>query len=109
MTALKVWWAKSKWAVWALLGLGAAIMLAVLYSLFNQKPKPRPGQPTQPGLPPVPKALQDKVDAAEEHALVTQVEARTQAADKKAELTEIAKLDDGAERRKRLAAMLTKL
>lgn len=105
MTALKVWWAKSRWAVWALIGLITVIMLAVLKSLFFGG-KPKPGQVAEPGLPPVPKALQEKVNKAEEDALKARVFATVKASEEKAQLAEVLKIDDGAERRKRLAEML---
>jgi len=104
MTALKVWWAKSRWAVWAIIGLIAVIMLAVLKSLFFGG-KPKVGE-ADAGLPPVPKALQAKVDKAEEDGLKARVEAVAVAGEQKKQLDEVMKIDDGAERRKRLAAML---
>ena len=105
MAAFKAWWAKSRWAVWVVIGVLAVVMLAVLRSLFDVKPKP--GQP--PGLPPVPKQLQDKVNKAEEDNLVARVESKVKAEEQKKQLQEVMKVDDGTERRKRLAEMLSKL
>ena len=105
MLAFKVWWAKSRWAVWAFIGFLVVVMLAVLKSLLDVKPKP--GDP--PGLPPVPKVLQDKVDLAQEDGLRVRVESKVVAEEHKKELEVVMKIDDGAERRKRLAEMLAKL
>lgn len=105
MAAFKAWLAKSRWAVWAVIGLLVVIVLAVLRSLFDVKPKP--GQ--APGLPPVPKVLQDKVDKAQEDNLRVRVETKIIVQEQKKELEAVMKIDDGAERRKRLAEMLGKL
>lgn len=105
LATVKAWWAKSRWAVWALVGVLVVVVLMVLRSLFDVKPKP--GQP--PGLPPVPKVLQDKVDKAQEENLVARVEAKVKADEHKKELETVMAVDDGAERRKQLAALLGKL
>jgi hypothetical protein len=105
MAAFKAWLAKSRWAVWAVVGLLVVIVLAVLRSLLDVKPKS--GQ--APGLPPIPKVLQDKVDKAQEDNLRIRVETKVVAEEHKKELEAVMKLDDGAERRKRLAEMLGKL
>jgi len=104
MTALKVWWAKSRWAVWAVIGLIAVVMLAVLRSLFFGG-KPKVGD-ADAGLPPVPKALQAKVDKAEEDGLVARAVAKAKAEDEKKKLEDIMKIDDGAARRKALSDSL---
>lgn len=105
MDSLKAWWAKSRWVVWVVIGVIAAIMLLVLRSLFSVKPKGGGGQFE---LPPVPKVLQDKVNKAEEDGLRARVEATVKADEQKKQLAEVLKIDDGAERRKRLAEMLSK-
>ena len=106
LTALKAWWARSRWAVWAIIGVLAVVMLAVLKSLLNVKHNPADGH--EPLLSPVPKAIQDRVDQAQEDNLRARVEAKVKADDQKKALDDVLKIDDGAERRKRLAEMLAK-
>lgn len=106
MNQLKAWWAKSRWAVWVVIGVCFAIMVLVLKSLLNVKPKP--GEGGGGLMPPVPKVLQDKVDKAQEDNLVARVTAKVKADDDKKKLDDVMKIDDGAERRKRLAEMLAK-
>lgn len=105
MDKLKAWWAKSRWAVWALIGIIFAIMVLVLRSLFQVKGK---GDSGKFELPPVPKVIQEKVNKAEEDGLRARVEATAKADEQKKQLAEVLKIDDGAERRKRLAEMLSK-
>lgn len=105
MATVKAWWAKSRWAVWVAVGVLAVVMLMVLRSLFDVKPKP--GQPV--GLPPVPKVLQDKADKAQEENLLARVEAKVKAEEHRKELETVMKIDAGAERRKQLAALLNKV
>lgn len=104
MDNLKAWWAKSRWAVWLIIGIIFAIMVLVLRSLLNVKPQP--GEPA--GLPPIPKVLQEKVNQAEEDGMRVRVTANAKADEQKKQLDEVLKIDDGAERRKRLAEMLSK-
>jgi hypothetical protein len=104
VSQLKAWWAKSRWAVWVVIGVCFAIMVLVLKSLLNVKPKAGEGGL----LPPVPKVLQDKVDKAQEDNLRVRVEAKAKADDDKKQLEAVMRIDDGAERRKRLAEMLAK-
>lgn len=107
MSIFKAWWAKSRWIVWVVIGVCFAIAVLVVKSLFNVKPKP--GEVGGGGLmPSVPKVLQDKVDKAQEDNLTARVTAKVKADEDKKKLDEVLKIDDGAERRKRLAEMLSK-
>jgi hypothetical protein len=107
MDQLKAWWAKSRWVVWIVIGVCVAIMVLVLKSLFDVKPKPGAG--TDGGLmPAIPKVLQDKVDKAQEDNLTARVTAQVKADEDKKKLEEVMKVSDGAERRKRLAELLAK-
>lgn len=103
MEKLKAWWAKSRWAVWVALGVIVAILALVLRGMLSGG-KSIPGG----GRLPVPKAIQDQVDRAEEDGLRARVQATAKADSQKEQLNEVMKLDDGAERRKRLAEMLSK-
>lgn len=93
----------AKWLAWAGLGVVAVVILFIVRGLFSG--------PKTPGkrLPEVPNALKEKVEKAEEGALIARVEARVKAEEATKELEEIAAVDDGAERRKRLAEMLNGL
>jgi len=104
MTAFKAWWAKSRWALWVVIGFITSIVLTVLWSLFfSGRPKiVTAGVETSP----VVRAIQARVDRAEEDGLRARVEATAVAGERKKRLDEVMLLTDGVERRKRLAAML---
>ena len=95
---VKAFFARIHWGFWAAL-LGVAGALAFLLRLLA---KPTDTEP----LPSAPVALQAKVAKVEEQALVAKVTATVKAEEQKTQLADIAKVDDGAERRRRLAAML---
>jgi hypothetical protein len=89
-----------------LIGVGVFLTLAVTFFLRGLFRKEKPDGTIEDMLPAVEEGLKEKVRAAEEAALVARVEARVEADTKREELAEISQIDDGAERRKRLAAML---
>ena len=91
-----------KWIGLVVLSIVAAIVVAIL--------RPRSPLPPKGGeaIPPPPRPLQDAVDRAEEAALVAKVKAKVEADNTTEALTEISKIDNGAERRKALAALLKK-
>lgn len=101
------WVASARW--YLLAAISAVLALFVLFLRITKRTPPElpAGQGT--ALPEVPRPLQDKVRAAEEQALVARVQATAQAEAHREALVEIAKVDDGAERRRRLAAMLQNL
>lgn len=84
----------------------AIVLFFVLRGLFTREDED--GTKTDI-LPEVEDALKERVRVAEEEALVARVEARVEAEQQREELEEIAKVEDGAERRRRLAEMLRKL
>ena len=97
-------WIKSlRWVAWAILAFVVVLVIWLVKGLFDG-PKTGPGR-----LPEAPKKLKEKVAKVEEAALVSKVEARVEAEKAKEALDEIAKVDDGKERRKRLAEMLNGL
>jgi len=104
MSKFLVWLKSAKWILYVVLAVGTGILLLVLRKLFFG---PKPDVPSK--LPDVPPALQRKVDQAQEEALKAKVEAKVTAEDDKKQLDEITKIDDGVERRKRLAQMLQNL
>lgn len=103
MLKIKEWFAKSRWALWALLGVVVVVLLVVLRNFLDPK-----GAEKNPGLPPVPKALQDKIDLAIEDGLKARVTATVRAEEEKKHVDEVMAIPDGAERRKRLAELANK-
>ena len=94
-----------KHAKWFALG-AVAIGAAGLAFLFRGA---LVGKGRRVSLPPLDKGIQDAVRKAEEEALVARVEARVKAEQEVEELEEVSKIDDGVERRRRLAEMLNDL
>lgn len=104
MTAFMVWIKSAKWVLYLVLAVTAGILLLTLRKLFVL---PRPDGPTR--LPDVPPALRAKVEHAQEEALKAKIEAKTTAEADKKDLVEILQVDDGIERRRRLADKLRQL
>jgi hypothetical protein len=100
MRWLKAQYKRYKYWVWGLLAVLAALLLFLLRGAVVG------GGRRKISLPEIPRALRAKVDLAEEEALVARVEARVEATKEVEKLQEVAKISDGVERRKRLAAML---
>lgn len=61
------------------------------------------------GLPRLPEAMQRKLDQVHEEALTAKVTAKVKAEEDRIELAEIIAIDDGKERRRRLAEKLRHL
>jgi hypothetical protein len=91
---------------WVLIAVAVGIGLVAIFMLRGIFRRESPDGSKTDVLPDVSEALKDKVRQAEEEALIARVEARVEAETQKKELEEISTIDDGAERRKRLAAML---
>jgi hypothetical protein len=104
MGKLVAWWKTSRWAVLAFLAALGVILGFVLRSFLGKS-----ATTGGPGIPPPPSDLQKAVDAAHEEALKSRIEAAAAADEHKAKLDEIAKIDEGEERRKRLAEYLKTL
>lgn len=104
MSQVTTWLKSTKWVLYSVLAVGAGILLLALRHLFYGD------KPTGPGrLPDVPEALRKKVEQAQEEAIKAKVEAKMVAETDKKQVEEILKIDDGAERRKRLADKLRAL
>lgn len=100
-----------KWLKWVFVALGGAtlVFLGILArGFFTEPPRPEAGKKRQV-LPEPPAEVKQRAEQAYEEALIARVEATTVAEEKRTELEEIGKIDDGAERRKRLAEMLRRL
>jgi hypothetical protein len=104
MKSFLAWLKSAKWIALVVLAVGAGVLLLVLRKMFWG---PKPEGPTR--LPDVPPALQKKVEKAQEEAIKAKVEAKITAEIDKKEVEEILQIDDGAERRKRLAEKLKNL
>lgn len=107
MKTLKAWF-KTWWWVFLLVGVGCVLLLGLIFGFFFGKKRTVKGTATEGTgwLPPVPPALQEKVDKAEEAALTARVEATVKAEAQIKQLEEVKKEPDGKVRRQRLAAML---
>ena len=102
MTTLRLVWAWVRRYWWALLLGGLTIGTAILHHLARA-PRLPPGPP-----PPTPirDAIRQRVEAAEEESLRVRVETQTETRVVKEELEKVSAIEDGAERRRRLAEML---
>lgn len=104
MKAFVAWLKTAKWILYLILAVALGVLLLVLRRAFFGE---RPERPVR--LPDVPEALRRKVEKVEEEALIAKTEAKVTAASEKKEVEEIMKIEDGVERRKRLAAKLSTL
>ena len=108
MAWLKAMWAQSKWVILAVGGVLAGIAVSVLGVILRGLTSRNEGRSGSTALP-VNEKIQKRVEVAEEQALVTRIEAKVRAAGDREQLERIAKVEDGPERRRRLAAMLRRL
>jgi hypothetical protein len=105
---LKAFWKRSKWVLIAVAGgvlLVVAFLLRGLFSSRKPEPKPDGSQP----LPSIDERVKERVAQAEEEATVARIEAKVRADTDREQLERINQVEDGAERRRRLAAMLRRL
>lgn len=99
--------AKLKWLLWVILAGVCVVVGFALRALFTGPRVPdRVTGKVEPLLPPVPEVIKQKVEQAEEHTLQVKVESRVESAEHREQLQTIGKIEDGAERRRRLAEML---
>ena len=110
MTQIRAWIARFRWVGWIVLAGVIAVFTLVFRRMFAGTSDKDKAKFQMPAVPP---AVQQRVQQAEEQATVTRIQASTQAETKKEELTQVLQIPDGpdggAERRKRLAAMLRSL
>lgn len=105
---LKALWKQFKWVLVAVAGVVVTATVFLLRGASSRKlTQVREGEP-QP-LPPVDIRVKEQVKKVEEEATVARIEARIRAQSDREQLERIAKVEDGAERRQRLAAMLRRL
>lgn len=105
---LKAFWKRSKWVLIAVAGGVLLVVAFLLRGLFTRRdPAPRPDEP-QP-LPPIDERIKERVAQVEEEATVARIEAKVRADTDREQLERINQVEDGAERRRRLAAMLRRL
>ena len=98
------WLKSAKWVVYLVLATIVGVLALTLRKLFVI---PRPEGPTR--LPDIPPALRAKVEKAQEEAIKAKIEAKVTAEADKKDIVEILQIDDGIERRKRLADKLRQL
>lgn len=104
MSRVTTWLKSAKWVLYLAIAIGSGVLLLALRHLFYG------AKPTGPSrLPDVPEALRKKVEQAQEEAIKAKVEAKVVAETDKKQVEEILKIDDGVERRKRLADKLRSL
>lgn len=103
---LKRFWKRMKWIILAVSAVLVAVLAVVLRGMIVRED---PQGSKEDVLPEVSEAIKEKVVQAEEESLIARVEARVEAETQREELKEIAKEDDGVERRRRLASMLRRL
>lgn len=102
---LSALWARWRAGGWVILAALSAVAV-VVWRLVTLKHGTLQGPNAEPVVPP---ELASRVAKAEEDALVARVQATTTATEHMTELATIQTIDDGAERRRRLAAMLKTL
>lgn len=90
-----------KYIFYSVLSVCIVFVLFLVYRLFSSPKDPVPTFPIE-----VQKTLQEKVNRAEEDALIAKTKATLQAEEAEKALNEIMVIDDGVERRKRLADLL---
>ena len=105
---LKAYWKRFKWVVIAACSVVVMVVVFVLRGLFSSRKLPKE-EDEGPQLPPIDARIKEQVKQAEEEATVARIEARVRAQTDREQLERIAKVKDGAERRRRLAAMLRRL
>lgn len=99
MDKLIAWLKSTKWVLIAILGVIVTIVLGVLRGVMNAGGGVLPPIATD-------NTVRVAADKAHEEALIAHVKANTTAEIHTVALQEIAKVDDGAERRAKLAALL---
>ncbi len=105
MTKIVSFLKSTRWILYAALAIGTGVLLFTLRHLFFGDPP----KATNYRLPDVPEPLRKKVEAAQEEAVKAKVEAKITAVEDKVAVEEILKIEDGTERRKRLAEKLRTL
>ena len=91
----------TKYVLWVIAAVVVGVLFFLARTLFAMPRSVGTGR-----LPEVPEKLRTKVEKVQEDALVARVEARVEATKAKEELDRVAEIEDGAERRKRLAEII---
>lgn len=93
----------AKHYLYLVLGSIALFVLFVFFRMFSNKNEQTPALEVM-----LPKLIQEKLDIANEEYLIEKTKAKVEAEIAKKELEEITNIDDGAERRRKLAELLSK-
>jgi len=105
---LKAFWKRSKWVLIAVAG-GVLLVVAFLLRGLFARPEPAKDPLDPKPLPPIDERIKEHVAKVEEEATVARIEAKVRADTDREQLERINQVEDGAERRRRLAAMLRRL
>lgn len=91
----------AKHYLYLVLGSIALFILFIFFRMFSNKNEPSPAIELT-----LPKLIQEKLDKANEEYLIEKTKAKLEAEIATKQLEEVTKIDDGAERRKKLAELL---
>lgn len=105
---LKAIWKRSKWVLFAI-GGAVLVALAFVFRGLVTSCEPKRGSNRAQTLPTVDERVKARVAEVEEEATVARIEAKVRASTDREQLERINQVDDGVERRRRLAAMLRRL
>lgn len=95
---------QAKWVLYLVIAVVVGIGFAMVAPFIAQRKRG-----TAEGLPLLPEGMQRKLDQVHEEALTAKVTAKVKADMDRVELAEIIAIDDGKERRRRLAEKLRQL
>lgn len=95
---------QAKWVLYLVIAAVVGLCFAMVAPFIFQRKRG-----TAEGLPMLPEGMQRKLDQVHEEALTAKVTAKVKADADRIELAEIIAIDDGKERRRRLAEKLKQL
>ena len=105
---MKSWLKQVKWFVWLLVAcvIGVAFIFIGPFVLPKDRRVRKPdGTTSADPLPMLPAAVQASLDRVHEEAVAAKVEASVRSEEQRKQLADIQQIDDGVERRRRLAAL----
>jgi flagellar biosynthesis/type III secretory pathway M-ring protein FliF/YscJ len=106
---LKSWLASAKWVVYLVIALAVGFLFLMVAPFFKTRKRDENGNVEEDPLPTLPQAVQERLDQVHEEAATARAEAGAKSEEQRKELAEIRKIEDGRERRRRLADHLRRL